>query len=261
MTAPSTPRASEANPRPSPVLLTGAGSGIGQATCRLFASRGHPVAAADVRLDAAEVTRAAVERAGGDAIAIHADVTSGKSMDDAVTATLVRFGDLGVIVACAGVAAVGTATELTIDQWDRLLAVNLTGVLHTARAALPTLIDRGGGAIVVVASDAAVRGATGFTAYCASKHGVLGLVRCLALDYSAFGVRTNAVCPSFTATPMAAQILDDLSLDRTSYEQSRQLGRFATPTEVAYAIAHLASPEASYTNGLAYALDAGLTAG
>ena len=255
---PSTP------PRPDPrrpVVVTGAGSGIGAATARLFGSLGHPVAALDIKTTAADATRAAIESAGGRAISLDCDVTSTESTERAHRAALECFGDLGIVAACAGIATTGTASELTIDEWDAVLAVNLTGVLHTVRAALPALLARGEGAIVIVASDAAVRGSSNFTAYCASKHGVLGLMRCLALDYGPRGVRTNAVCPSFTATPMADEIVDRLSLNRATLEQARPLRRLASPSEVARVIVHLASSDATYTNGLAYAVDGGLTAG
>jgi NAD(P)-dependent dehydrogenase (short-subunit alcohol dehydrogenase family) len=147
-------------------------------------------------------------------------------------------------------------------EWHRIIAVNLTGTYLLARHTIPHLLVRGGGNFVAISSDAGLRGSVGFAAYCASKHAVVGLVRCMALDYGRQGVRSNAVCPSFVDTPMADGLLANPNLpDRRAFERRAPLGRFARPEEVAEAIAHLASPEASYTNGMLYVIDGGTTAG
>ena len=154
----------------------------------------------------------------------------------------------------------GTVDQLDPDQWERSLAVNLTGVFNTARATLPELLDTKG-SFVAVASDAGVTGAQGYAAYCAAKHGVVGLVKAMALDYGSRGVRVNAVAPAFVETPMADRIFRDADDERDYYRRIVPLGRFARPDEVAQAVLHLAGPEASYTNGLIYRIDGGTTAG
>jgi meso-butanediol dehydrogenase/(S,S)-butanediol dehydrogenase/diacetyl reductase len=141
-----------------------------------------------------------------------------------------------------------------------VIATNLTGTFLTARFALPHLLS-GGGAFVAVSSDAGLQGAPAYAAYCASKHGVAGLVRAMALDHGPQGVRCNAVCPGFTWTPMAERLLGDDARERSFWEGAVPLGRFGRPEEIADVIAHLSSPEAAYTNGLLYAADGGGTAG
>jgi meso-butanediol dehydrogenase / (S,S)-butanediol dehydrogenase / diacetyl reductase len=156
----------------------------------------------------------------------------------------------------------GTVPETPPAEWQRALDVNLTGVFNVAHHAIPRLVDRGGGAFTMVSSDAGVQGASGYAAYCASKHGLIGLMRCLALDHGPQGVRTNAVCPGFVETPMADRIFDGTSEDeRDFFRRTVPLGRFARADEVAEAIAHLTSEQASYTNGLMYVIDGGATAG
>jgi meso-butanediol dehydrogenase/(S,S)-butanediol dehydrogenase/diacetyl reductase len=140
--------------------------------------------------------------------------------------------------------------------------VNLTGVFLTARYAIPHLEAGGEASFVAVSSDAGIQGAAGFAAYCASKHGVIGLVKSLALDHGPRGVRCNAVCPGFVETPMAERIFADLpEQERERWRGTVPLGRFGLPEEVAEAIAHLSSPQASYVNGHTYVIDGGGTAG
>ncbi len=242
----------------SPALVTGAGSGIGAAVCALLAERGHRIVAVDVDSEAA--TRTAQGLPGS--IAIGADVTDSASLGVAVDRAVSQFGGLGVVVAAAGTIMIGTAVDTPEAEWRRVFDVNATGVFLAAQATVPILLKRGGGAFVAIGSDACFRGSAGFTAYCASKHALLGLIRCMALEFGAGGVRRNVVCPSFTDTPMADRIFDHLpDLNREQYAASRTMGRLARPEEVARVVAHLASDDASYTNGCAYAMDGGLTAG
>jgi NAD(P)-dependent dehydrogenase (short-subunit alcohol dehydrogenase family) len=151
---------------------------------------------------------------------------------------------------------------MTLEDWHKVIAVNLTGVFLTARHAIPVIAESGGGSFVAMSSDAGVQGASGFGAYCASKHGVIGLVRCLALDHGPQGVRCNAVCPGFVETPMAERIFAGTAPEeREAWRRTVPLGRFAQPEEVAASIAFLTSDEASFVNGQCYVLDGGATAG
>jgi meso-butanediol dehydrogenase / (S,S)-butanediol dehydrogenase / diacetyl reductase len=183
-------------------------------------------------------------------------------VEHAISSAVEALGPLRTVVACAGIAVLGSVTELSVDSWRRTLDVNLTGAFLTARYGIPRLVASGGGSFTAVSSDAGVQGAQGYAAYCASKHGVVGLVRCLALDHARQGIRANAVCPSFVETPMADQIFAGTSeKERAFYKAGVPLGRFAQPQEVARVIAHLSSSDAAYTNGLLYTVDGGATAG
>ena len=243
-------------------FVTGAGGGIGRATALELAGRGASVGVFDVRAEAAAETASLVEENGGRALALTGDVGRSGDVRAAVGATVAAFGGLDIVVANAGIAILGSVLEVSEVDWERIVSVNLTGVFLTAKHSVPHLLARGGGAIVVVASDAGHVGAPGYAAYCATKHGVVGLTRCLALDFAPQGIRTNAVCPAFVETPMMERILADATPEeRRSWEATVPLGRFSRPEEVARVICHLASDEASYTNGMLYPIDGGATAG
>jgi meso-butanediol dehydrogenase / (S,S)-butanediol dehydrogenase / diacetyl reductase len=243
-------------------MVTGAGSGIGRATAARLASRGAVVALVDRDERGLEATVTLIADGGGTALAVASDVTDLDQVRSAVERVVSEFGSLRTVVACAGIEVVGTIPEMALEDWERVIAVNLTGVFHTARATIPRLVAAGGGAFVAVSSDAGVQGAAGFGAYCASKHGVIGLIRSLALDHGPQGVRCNVVCPGFVETPMAERIFAGHGAEeRAAWERTVPLGRFARPEEVAASIAFLTSEEAAYANGLVYVLDGGATAG
>lgn len=243
-------------------VVTGAASGIGRETALALARRGAAVALLD--RDGAKTKAVAEEitRGGGIALALATDVADSAQMKAAIDKAAASHGGLDTVVAAAGIAITGSVLQMTEADWHRTIAVNLTGPYLTARHAVPHLLERGGGSYVAISSDAGIRGSMGFAAYCASKHAVIGLVRCLALDHGHQGIRSNAVCPSFVDTPMADQLLSDDNVpEKTFYERRVPLGRFARAAEVARVILHLSSPEASYTNGMFYVIDGGTTAG
>lgn len=189
-----------------------------------------------------------------------ADVTDGESLAAALTDTRRHRGGLTAAVSCAGIEIVEDIATLGLQDWQRCINVNLTGTFNTIRAVLPELVATRG-CIVMVASDAGITGAQGYAAYCASKHGVVGLLKAIALDLGPRGVRVNAVAPGFVETPMADRIFDGDDSSREYYQGTVPLGRFAQPVEVAKPLLHLASEEASYTTGAVHSVDGGSTAG
>lgn len=242
------------------VLVTGGASGIGWATARRCAKDGYSVLVGDLDEDAARKVAAELPSEPGTHSSVGVDVVDGDAMSSAVAAFSKNHGPFVGAVACAGVEVLGDIETLSPVQWQRSLDVNLTGVFNTARAVIGDLKTTRG-SFVAVTSDAGVTGARGYAAYCAAKHGIVGLIKAMALDYGPAGVRSNAVAPSFVHTPMADRIFGDTPDEIDFYRDAVPLGRFAQPSEVASAIAHLLSTESSYTNGSIYRIDGGSTAG
>jgi meso-butanediol dehydrogenase / (S,S)-butanediol dehydrogenase / diacetyl reductase len=243
-------------------LVTGAASGIGRATAIRLAQSGVAVAALDRDAAAVGGVVEEVQASGGKAVGHVVDVTDAEGLRAAIGSAIAEFGRLDAAAACAGIEVTGTIETMSDADWARAIAVNLTGVMLTARFALPAMVAAGGGAFVAMGSDLGVQGAPDWTPYAVSKHGVVGLIRCLALDYGPKGVRSNVVCPSFVRTPMADRILTGVSPEaQKEWERMLPLRRFASSDEVAAVIHHLLSRESSYTNGMVYMVDGGETAG
>jgi NAD(P)-dependent dehydrogenase (short-subunit alcohol dehydrogenase family) len=243
-------------------IVTGATSGIGKATALRLAQRGAAIGVLGRNREAGEHVVAQIRESGGKAIVQIADVAKLEELQRAVAAVVKEFGQLDTVVSNAGMAITGSVTDTEPKDWYRLIDVNLNGTYHLARCTVPHLLARGGGTFVAVSSDAGVQGAVGYAAYCASKHAINGLIRCMALDHGPKGIRSNAVCPSFVDTPMAEALLSQASAqEREYYRRIVPLGRFARPEEVADVIEHLTSKASSYANGMMYHLDGGSTAG
>lgn len=238
-------------------VITGAASGIGAASARTLAGAGFHVAILDRDLDGG---REVADDLPGEALAVSCDVTDSAAVDRAVSAASEAWGRIDAVVACAGVAIAGDVPSLSDDKWLASIDVNLNGVFRLARATLPRLVDAGG-SFTAIASDAGVRGSQHYSSYAAAKHGVIGLIRTMALEWGGLGVRSNAICPGFVETPMASQFLGDATPDEVErYRRAVPLGRYASPSEVAVVVRHL-TLEATYANGTIYALDGGTTAG
>jgi NAD(P)-dependent dehydrogenase (short-subunit alcohol dehydrogenase family) len=244
-------------------IVTGGGSGIGAATARRFAAEGARVVVTGRRPEPLEVVAADV-----DGLAVPGDVTDPAHAPAAVAAALDAFGGLDVMVANAGVGFGGTAAEVDDERWTRTLDVNVTGVLRLARAAIPALVQRGGGSVVVVSSVSALESGTDSAAYDTSKAALLGLVRSVAVDYGPKGVRANAVCPGWVVTPMADASMDELAERRgVSRDEAYRLAtariplrRAATADEIAACCLFLASDDASIVTGSVLVADGGGTA-
>lgn len=237
-------------------LVTGAGSGIGLAVANEFVSEGARVIGVDARLpDLAEKTS---DQEG--ILWAECDVTVLSEFEEAVSSALDSFGQLDVLVNVAGIAVAGSATELDLDKWDAVLAVNLSGVFIGTKSVLPQMVKQGSGAIINVASTFGLVAQPRFPAYCASKAGVIGLTRQVALDYASAGIRCNCVCPGPTATPNIERHYgppDEMDARGRYLVSTVPMGRLARPAEIARAILFLASEDASYINGTALAVDGG----
>jgi NAD(P)-dependent dehydrogenase (short-subunit alcohol dehydrogenase family) len=241
-------------------LVTGAAGGIGRATARLLATEGAHVVCAD--LDAAGATEVAdgIATAGGSATAVACDVTGHESVGAAVAAAVADRARLDVLVNVAGVGGFAPTADVTLDEWNRTLAVNLTGTFLTCQEALPALVKTGG-SIVNVASVAGVRAVPYNAAYCASKAGVILLTKSIAVEYGGRGVRANCVCPSSVATSFldGFAFTDDMDMSLFARGASVLAGAMA-PEVVAAAIAYLASEDAAMVTGTSLMLDGGATA-
>jgi len=243
---------------PGRVVVTGAACGIGAAVARSLRQRGTTVVVLDRDID--NLTAWQLEHTGGGSVEIfQAEVTDGPRLD-AIFDKIGRQGHLDGVIHCAGVARTGSILEMDEATFDLVVDVNLKGTFLVAKYAMPLLVKRGG-SFTAIASDAGTQGASGYAAYCASKHGVVGLIKAMALDHGPQGVRCNAICPGFVETTMLERLFADNPPDRAYYERTVPLGRFAQPDDVAELAAFLSSSAGDYLNGAIIALDGGSTAG
>lgn len=233
------------------VLITGAGSGIGEACARRLAAEGASVWCTDVA-PTVEAVADGLDEAGWS----FCDVSEPPQVRDAVEAAVGRFGRLDVVVNSAGILLFENAHETTLDQWNRILAVNLTGTFLCSMAALPHLLD-GGGSIVNISSSAAVKGAPWAAAYAASKGGVLSLTRSLAVEYGRQGLRVNALCPSNVATPIRDEFRFPEDVDQSLLHRLLPFHEEGYPADVAAAVAFLASDDGRHVNGAELRVDGG----
>jgi NAD(P)-dependent dehydrogenase (short-subunit alcohol dehydrogenase family) len=243
-------------------LVTGAASGIGRATALAFADAGvRAVVIADLNPSGLEETAAMVTAHGSEALAIRTDVSQPEDVERMVAETVASYGRLDCAFNNAGIEGItAPIAEITTDDWNRILAINLTGVWLCMRAELPHLLAAKGGAIVNCASVAGLVGFKGSAAYVASKHGVVGLTRAAALDYASEGVRVNAVCPGVIQTPMVDRVVQRNPAMEAALTAMEPVGRLGRAEEVADAVVWLCSDGAGFVTGQALAIDGGFVA-
>ncbi|NDL57972.1 SDR family NAD(P)-dependent oxidoreductase [Phytoactinopolyspora mesophila] len=254
-------------PRPRVVAVTGGAAGIGEAVTRHMAGAGATVVALDRDRAALARLTSAAESDGLSVEAEQVDVSDEAQIAAAARRVSERHGGVDVLVCAAGVQRYGTVDEMSMDGYDEVMAVNVRGVFASCHHFVPLIRARGGGSVVVVASVQAYAAQSGVAAYAASKGALVAMVKAMAVDHAAEGIRVNAVCPGSVDTPMLRWAADRFSGDRSAddlvaeWGRSHPLGRVATPLEVAQAIAFLAGPEAGFVTGADLRVDGGLTAG
>jgi len=239
-------------------LVTGAGSGLGQAAARILASRGSRLLVTDVNDEGGAETVSQCKEAGAEAVYLHTDVTREDEVAAAVACAVDTWGRLDAAVNNAGTTGpTKPVADYTLEEWNAVVALNLTSVFLCLKHEIPQMVEQGGGAIVNTSSGAGLVGFAGLPAYVATKHGVLGLTKAAALEYVKAGVRVNAVCPGSTRTPMLEGWMGGNPDIERAMEQSAPIGRLARPDEIAEAMVWLLSDAASFVVGHAFAVDGG----
>ncbi|MFJ3486846.1 SDR family oxidoreductase [Pseudomonas sp. NPDC090202] len=241
-------------------LITGAGAGIGEATARLFAREGATVIVADRNI---ELALSVAESIGAQAFAVQADVSDAAQVKAMIDKSVAHFGGLDILVNNAGFGTLGTVVTLDEDTWDQVIDVNLKGVFLCSKYAIPHIVQRGGGAVVNLASTISVVGIKDRAAYVAAKGGVAALTRAMALDHALEGVRVNSVAPGVIASSYYDKIFEsvpDPVAFKKGLEARSPLNKMGEPVDIANMILFLASEDSSFATGAMFTVDGGYTA-
>ncbi|MEO0535739.1 MAG: glucose 1-dehydrogenase [Cyanobacteria bacterium P01_A01_bin.123] len=243
-------------------LITGAGAGIGRATAACFAREGATVVAADLDADAVQATQQSIQAAGGECCSLIVDISQEEQIKDAIATTVNQFGKLDVIHNNAGISILKPITEITEADLDKLLGVNLKGVFFGCKHAIAQMVTQGGGIIINTASELGVVGQPLYSAYCATKGGVLALTRALATEWAAQNIRVNAICPGPIDTPMIHAefaIGSNPTAEEQAVISTIPAGRLGKPEEIARVALFLATSDAEFVHGAAIVADGGKT--
>jgi dihydroanticapsin dehydrogenase len=245
-------------------IVTGGSMGIGASTVRLLVKKGHKVVIGDIAENEGLTLIKELNKSGDSAIFVRCDVTKMADVEHLIASCVEKFGAIDWLVNNAGIVLAKSTTELTEDEWDHVLAVNLKSAWMCAKHAIPLMKNRAGAAIVNVASNAAIVGFPNLAAYCASKGGLMQFTKACALDCVPFGIRVNAVAPGHIRTPMGVGFINAQS-DPKQFEidhinKMHPLGRMGEPEEIASAIYFLLSEQSSFTTGSILSVDGGYVA-
>ena len=231
-------------------VVTGGGSGMGRAICRRLAAAGHAVAVLDVDGDATERVAKEVEADGGRAIPVAVDVSDRAAVDAAMDEARGAFGPVGILVTSAGIEGFVSFLDISVEAWERMLAVNLTGTFHCVQSVVPDMIGAGWGRIVTISSSSAQSGTRRMAHYVASKGGVIAFTKALALDLASKGITVNTIPPGAIDTPMMRRPVESGAMASMDQVVARApLGRLGTPEDIAAACAFLCSEDAGYITG------------
>ena len=244
------------------IIVTGGGGGIGGATCRRLALDGANVAVFDMNLEAAQRVAAAIESSGGIATAYQCDITNRAEVDAAVAATEAQLGPIDVLINNAGWDVFKPFTKTVPAEWDKLIAINLTGPLHMHHAVLPGMAARKRGRIVNISSDAARVGSSGEAVYAACKGGLVAFSKTIAREHARHGITVNVVCPGPTDTALFADYKEGAGNPEKlmeAFTRAIPLGRIGQPEDLVGAIAFFASDDSSYITGQVISVSGGLT--
>jgi len=236
------------------IIITGGAGGIGKETAKLLAKEGAKVVIFDINENRLTEAKKEIEKYGI-VEAIKADVTDFKSVSDAVNKVYEKFGKIDVLINNAGITRDGFLSKMDLEDWDKVIAVNLTGVFNTTKAVVPYMLERGEGNIISISSVVGVYGNIGQTNYAASKAGIIGMTKTWAKELGRKGIRANAVAPGFIKTEMTAKVPEkviNIMIEKTP------LGRMGEPEDVANLLLFLSSDESSFINGQVIGVDGGL---
>lgn len=245
-------------------FITGAGKGIGQAVALVFAREGAQVALFDRDAAALADTLAQIEACGGRALTFDGDVASAAAVQAAIDTAAEAFGGLDILVSNAGVAIPGSVVDISLEDWQQVLGINLNGVFHVSKYGIPHLMKRGGGSVINLASTQGWRGFPGWSGYAASKGAIIALSRQVSMEYAGHKIRCNSIAPGAIDTPMNEWVFSqspDPAAERAKWDEENPLGRIGRADDIAAAALYLASDESAWVTGICLTVDGGQLAG
>lgn len=244
-------------------IITGAGSGIGQATAVLFSKEGAYVVIADIDKEKGTITLDLIKNQNGDAIFVETNVSNAESVRKMVNAALDNYGKIDILVNNAGIFFDAKVIDMTEDEWNRIMDINLKSVFLCCKYCIPEMIKNKSGSIVNVSSESGIIGEKDLSAYCVSKSGIIALTKCIAIEYAEYNIRANSVCPGTIETALVKDFIRkaaDPAKALHNFQCVRPANRLGHPNEIAAGILYLASDESPYATGSILSIDGGFTA-